>query len=184
MQFSDPNFDEESKQYIIKIEDETVEHIIYKDVNIGVDNINENTTYFQISDTIDLNNIYDNMISIVEEKVGEWFKGKKITKNFLETKLKKDNKVYIHETCKAYNTENKRILLEDIDTTSTCDIALSVRGVWFKKTTWGIFISITQMRQDVNYENDSLFQNEKKEEENEEIKEETVEQKDGEEEFF
>ena len=98
MQFSDPNFDEESKQYIIKINDETVEHIIYRDVNIGVDNINENTTYFQISNTIDLSNIYDNMISIVEEKVEEWFKGKKITKNFLETKLKKDNKVYIHET--------------------------------------------------------------------------------------
>lgn len=175
MQFSEPNFDEESKQYIIKVKDESVEHIIFKDVNLGVDNFNENTTYFTISDTIDLSSIYDNMMGIVEENVDGWFKGKKITRNFLEDKMKRDNKVYIHETCKAYNTENKRILLEDIDSTSNCDIALSVRGVWFKKTTWGVFISITQMRQDITYENDSLFESKQNEETETEMEETTQE---------
>lgn len=176
MEFDKANYDEETKQYIIKVKDESIEHIIYRNVNLNTDSLTDsNDNYIKLDETINIENIYENMTNMVEEKVGEWFSGKKITRNFLETKLKKDKKVYLHDSCKAYNMNNSRVIIEDINPKKECDIALSVRGVWFKKTSWGIFISITQIRQDITYDNDSLFENDKKVVEDEETTEKSEE---------
>ena len=90
MEFDKANYDEETKQYIIKVKDESIEHIIYRNVNLNTESLTDsNDNYIKLDETINIENIYENMTNMVEEKVGEWFSGKKITKNFLETKVVK-----------------------------------------------------------------------------------------------
>lgn len=159
MEFEEPVFDEEHKQYTINIKEDNLEHVIFKNVNIGKGKLSSlESDYIELDESVvSLNDIYDTMPDIVEKHTESWFSSKKISKKFLTEKLVRDNKIYIHNTCKAYNKQNKRILLEDVDTDNICDMAITVRGVWFKKASWGIFVSLSQIRQEIEYVNDSIF---------------------------
>lgn len=97
----------------------------------------------------------ENILSIIKEKKEEWFQGQNIEDAFLDVgqthsiKVTKDSskiKLRVPKDTIAYNSKKEQIDLEEVSIDSEVTCILQLVGMWFTKTRWGVTWKTVQVK--------------------------------------